>query len=219
MNGRSSTYVREHDNEPLVGLPERLPAGERLLWQRSPSTAAVARHVMHINKVIAWFGFICAWRVVYHWRSTGLWSADVLALPVLAMCVGVGLLVLLAWLYARTTVYTLTTRRVALRFGIAVQITMNVPFGKIRKADVCDFGGDRGNIALSLVDDARISYFVLWPHVRPWRWMSPQPMLLCVDGLSDAADILTGAVVEHSSQNTNTEIDQKAPAAPAMESV
>jgi hypothetical protein len=208
MSARASNYVREHEEEPLVGLPERLPVGERLLWQRSPKTAMVARHVLHVNKVIAWFALIGLWRSVAYWQTNGTWSIDVLVLPFMAMCAGVGLLYLLAYLYARTTVYSLTTRRVTLRFGIAVQITMNVPFSKIKQASVRNVDNDSGNIALALADNARISYFVLWPHVRPWRWMSPQPMLVCVDGLDEAASILTDAVVEYADQSAVTKIER-----------
>lgn len=208
MSARASNFVREHEEEPLLGLPERLPVGERLLWQRSPSTSLVARHVLHVNKVILWFALIGLWRIVSAWHATGMWSVDVLILPLVAMCAGVALLFLLAWLYARTTVYSLTTQRVTLRFGIAVQITMNIPFSKIKQANVRDVGNDSGNIALLLADNARISYFVLWPHVRPWRWLSPQPMLTCVAGLSEAATILTDAVVQHADQAAMTKVER-----------
>lgn len=198
MSENNDMYVREHDDEPLLGLPERLPNGERLLWQGSPNFASVARRVFHVNKIIIWFVCIALWQILSRHHATGLWSSDGLAALAISMCSAVALLALLAWFTARATVYTLTSQRVTLRIGIAIPITMNLPFNKISAADVSDFGNDRGNIALQTVDGARVSYWLLWPHARPWRWLAPQPMLLCVDDLGKATDILTAAVADYS---------------------
>ena len=35
---------------------------------------------------------------------------------------------------------------------------------------------------------------VLWPHVRPWRTVEPEPMLRCVPDARLAADVLTTAL-------------------------
>ena len=43
----------EHDDEPQNGLPEALPAGERLLWQGSPDWRVLARHGFHFNAFVA----------------------------------------------------------------------------------------------------------------------------------------------------------------------
>ncbi len=46
------------------------------------------------------------------------------------------ILSLLAYLIARTTIYSITSRRVVMRFGVALPMTVNIPFKAIRSADV-----------------------------------------------------------------------------------
>jgi hypothetical protein len=193
--------IREHDEEPLVGLPECLPGGERLLWQGAPDAWMLARRVLHTDLVIVWFAVIGMYRLATHWSQTGEWTWSLLAAPVLALLLALSILMLLAWLYAKTTVYTLTNRRVTMRFGLAVQITMNIPFSRIVSADVSDFGRNIGNIAFKVEEGARVSHLVLWPNVRPWYWLSPRPMLCCVSDLGKAAELLTGAIEDYSLQS------------------
>ena len=57
-------YPHEHELEPQYGLPEALPADERLLWQGSPNWASLARHTFHVKKLAVYFGIIIAVRVV-----------------------------------------------------------------------------------------------------------------------------------------------------------
>ncbi len=39
----------------------------------------------------------------------------------------------LAWLFRRAACYTITTKRVLFQFGVALPMTMNIPFGKIAR--------------------------------------------------------------------------------------
>jgi hypothetical protein len=172
--------VHEHEFEPQYGLPERLPASERLVWQGSPSWTLLARRAFHADKVAIYFALLLAWRfgatlsdgagLVPALRSTA-WL-----LPLFAS--GLALLLLLAWLTARSAVYTLTDRRVVMRIGIVLTVTYNLPLARIDRADLRPFGqGDAGDIALALEPATRIAWLHLWPHVRPWRVSRPQPML------------------------------------------
>ena len=55
-----------------------------------------------------------------------------------------------AWGSARTTVYTITNRRVVMRVGIALPVTLNLPFaGSPRPACGCTADGT-GDIPLAL---------------------------------------------------------------------
>jgi len=45
----------EHDNEPIPGLPEPLPADERILWQGRPDWRGLARRAFHAPLVGAYF--------------------------------------------------------------------------------------------------------------------------------------------------------------------
>jgi len=90
--------------------------------------------------------------------------------------------VLLAYGYARSTVYTITNRRVIVRSGLALPITVNLPFAVIAAAGVAKTRGGFGEIALKLTPEHRVAFLALWPHVRPGRLFAPEPLLT---GLAD----------------------------------
>ena len=50
--------------EPLRGLPEPLPAGERILWQGAPDWRALAVDVFHVRAVWIYGALLIAWRIV-----------------------------------------------------------------------------------------------------------------------------------------------------------
>jgi hypothetical protein len=189
-----------HDDyhvEPVPGLPEALPKDERILWQGAPAWRAVAREVFHIRAVTLYFALLMAWRGGSHFADSGV-SAALLSiaslLPVAAF--GLGLLVLLARLVSRTTLYTITNRRVVMRIGMALPVTINVPFTLVAAAGLRRGPGGTGDIPLTLSGDQRIAYSWLWPHVRPWHLRMPEPMLRGVPEVERVAAILGKALGE-----------------------
>ena len=52
------SHGHEHEFEPQFGLPERLPAGERILWQGSPDFRALARNAFHLRKLALYFSVL-----------------------------------------------------------------------------------------------------------------------------------------------------------------
>ena len=66
--------VHEHEFEPQHGLPERLPAGEHLLWQGTPDWRVIARRVFHVNKVAAYFALMLGWRFAVTLNDAPGWS-------------------------------------------------------------------------------------------------------------------------------------------------
>lgn len=178
--------MNEHELEPVPGLPERLPPGERLLWQGSPAAWTLARRALHIDKVALYFG------VLLLWRATGSVTAALWLLP-LALT-ALGLLGLFAWGYSRTTLYTITDRRVVLRVGIALPLTINLPFARIDAAALKVNADGSGDIPLCLHAGERVSYLLLWPHVRPWQLRQPQPMLRAIPQAAAVADVLAQAL-------------------------
>ena len=112
----------------------------------------------------------------------------------------IALLALFAWLVARTTLYTITTRRVVMRFGIALPITIQIAFHMIQSAGVHVWPGGTGDIALTLVPGQRLAYLVIWPHARPWRLTKAQPMLRGIADASVVAQILGRALAASASQ-------------------
>lgn len=175
----------EHDAEPVRGLPAMLPPGERVLWQGAPEWRSLALDAYRVRALAVYFAVIVAARGLYL-----LWGGATIG-EALAGCVGpaafslIGLALLagVAALAARSTVYTLTTRRLVIRQGIALSSALNLPFSVLRAADLRSRADGSGDIALSLLPGQRVSYLWLWPHVRPWRINQPQPMLR---GLCDA---------------------------------
>ena len=141
--------MNEYEHEPVRGLPEDLPVGEHIVWQGEPDWRGLARRAFHVRKVMFYFGILIAWYLAANSAdgiASGVTTAGVLwtfAMGVLAL----GILYLLAWVYARTTVYTLTNRRLVLRFGVALPMMINLPLEKLEAADLVQYGGDLGDIA------------------------------------------------------------------------
>ncbi len=183
---------------PLVprGLPDHLPAGESLLWQGSPSFGRLAVTAFHIRKVLVYFAVLLAWRIGTG-IGDGLGPMEIavgsVPLAVLA-AFGLGTIALLAWLSAATAVYSITDKRVVMRVGIALPITVNIPFQAIAAADIRRGTGEGGDIALTLPAGQRIAYLHLWPHVRPWQMKRPKPMLRALPDLDRAVGVLAPAL-------------------------
>ena len=101
------------------------------------------------------------------------------------------LLFLVAVIQAWATIYTITNKRVAMRIGAALTVTLNLPFKWIGAADLDLRKGGTGTIALRLLEDgSKLSYINLWPHVRPWKMKSTQPALRCIKDAEHVARIL-----------------------------
>jgi hypothetical protein len=196
--------VREHENEPVRGLPEDLPEGERILWQGTPRWGALAIRALHIRAVAIYFALLFAW-IAGSQLSAGVSLSTALAsggrLMLVALAV-LALLALFAYFIQRATVYTITNRRVVLRFGVALPMTMNIPFSAIHAAGLKLYGDGTGDIPLTLGGTGRQSLIVLWPHVRPWRTVRPEPMLRCVPGARQVAATLAAALSAHAGQRS-----------------
>ena len=188
--------MSEFDREPVHGLPEHLPDGEVLRWQGAPQWGALALRAFHVRKVALYFCLLIVFRVGYVLSageplSVGLMSGTWLAvLSAMAMAI----LATLAWLYSRSTVYSITDRRIVIRFGVAVPIAVNIPFKVIESAGLRRYSDGVGDIPLVLGGGQSVNYLIMWPNVRPWRFLNAQPMLRCIQDVDGAAEILAGAL-------------------------
>jgi Bacterial PH domain len=188
-----------HDDyavEPVPGIPAPLPEGERLIWQGSPSWRALAVRAFHIRKVAIYFAILALWRGASH-KADGASTLDALSyalwmVPVAMLAIGI--LCLLAYAYGRTSIYTITSRRVLIRSGVALPITVNLPFKRIDGAGLRLYADGTGDLPLTLAKDDRIAILAIWPHMRPWRVNRPEPMLRAVPDASHVADILAAAL-------------------------
>ncbi|MBF9029288.1 PH domain-containing protein [Rhodobacterales bacterium HKCCE3408] len=187
----------DHDDfqtEPVRGLPEALPEGERILWQGQPAVWPLAMESLSLKWVAGWFGLIFLWRTIAA-ADAGLVQAATDASFYLALGAIVCLLLLLtAWAQAKSTVYTITNRRVAMRIGAALTMTLNLPFRQIENANLALRKDGTGTIALQMLPgNMQIAYVMLWPHVRPWRMRRVEPALRCVPDAQRVARILAEA--------------------------
>jgi hypothetical protein len=173
--------LSEFDFEPVRGLPAPLPEGETLLWQGNPEWRALALRAFHVGHVALYFALLGVWALLTAWGGAGLAAALASAMWVPAMAAAaIGLLCVLAWLSARTTVYTITDRRILLRIGIALPIIINVPFRAIESVGLRRHRDGTGDLPVALSRGYRLAFMVLWPHARPWFVRNPQPMLRCI---------------------------------------
>jgi hypothetical protein len=187
--------VSEYANEPIHGLPGLLPPGEHIVWQGAPAWRSLARRAMHTYLVGAYFAILIVWSLLN--VATGHTTLAA-ALPGIGITLGVGaaavtLLTLLGWLSARATVYTITNKRIVLRFGIALPKCVNLPFTQIIAADIEVHGDGTGDVPLS-VKETRLGFIHLWPHVRPWRVSKPEPMLRSLPEPRMVAHLLADAL-------------------------
>ncbi|WOJ93505.1 photosynthetic complex putative assembly protein PuhB [Congregibacter variabilis] len=188
--------VGEYEEEPVRGLPGYLPADETLIWQGEPDFKVMARRVFHVRTVALYFAAL----IVVHLavQASGSASlADVILGSTWMVGLGIlaiGILSLLAFAYARTTVYTLTDKRLVLRFGVAMPMMVNIPLSIVTAADLRRFPDGSGDIVLSLEQKKRLSYMMLWPNVRSWRINPTQPALRSIANVDELAASLASVV-------------------------
>ncbi len=189
--------LNEFEWEPVPGLPAPLPPDENIIWQGSPDWLALAIDAFHVRKVALYFAALIALDLIRQLTMAGADSKALLAGPALSLILCLGALTLLAslaWLSASATIYTLTNKRLLIRFGIAIQLTINLPFKQLVAADLAERVNGTGNIPLQTRAGNRISYLVMWPHVRPWHFRHPQPMLRAVPNARHVAGLIAEAV-------------------------
>jgi hypothetical protein len=184
--------IVEYDVEPVRGLPGDLPQGERILWQGSPDAWRLAVHAYHIRSVAIYFVLLAGWGAVGALRGVNSWMGTLITLGIGTL--GLAVIGAIAWGAARTTVYTLTNKRIVLRFGIALPKCVNLPLNTIAAADLAMQGKDIGDIALRLTEQQRLGWMQLWPHARPWALTEVQPMLRSISEAENVAGLLARTV-------------------------
>lgn len=185
----------EYEFEPQFGLPERLPLDEFIVWQGSPDIGALASSAFHFKKVAIYFFILigaCAWPALE--AGTGVMSvlhSIKWIAPLTVICLAC--LWMLAYLTARTTVYTLTNKRVVMRLGIVLTVSFNLPLKQVASADVRVLDNGFGDITLMLEGSDRIAWVHLWPSVRPWRISKPEPTLRAIPNVQEVSEKLRDA--------------------------
>lgn len=191
--------TQDHDDfdfEPVRGLPQMLPRGERMLWQGAPRWQDLAVHAFHVRKVVWYFaGLTILAGVLRLAEGEGIAMAIRPFQWLMPMgLVAAALLSGLAWLSARTSVYTITTKRVVMRIGMALPVSINLPFNQIDGASLRLFNNGSGDLPLKVTSKDRVAYMMLWPHARPFKFAHPQPALRCIARADDVASLLAAAL-------------------------
>jgi hypothetical protein len=186
----------DFDFEPVPGLPAELPAGETMIWQGRPQWRSLAVRAFHIRKLAIYFGLLAIWSVAValthgNDAASALWSVAWIVPTTVAAFVP---LLLIARASARTSIYTITNRRIVMRIGIALPITFNIPFKAIEAVSLKTHGDQSGDIALVLTKGYRLAFLVMWPHARPWHVRRPQPMLRSLADPQAVAQMLVRAI-------------------------
>jgi hypothetical protein len=191
--------IFEHDNEPVPGLPGALPEGETLLWQGRPGWAGIARRALHLRGLALYFVALAVLRGTFM-AASGVETGEAIqggALMLLVGAVPIGLLAGFAVLAQRTTIYTITNRRIVLRIGVALPMTINLPFAVIENAGLARHADGTGDITLRLSKPHRVAWLALWPHARNSRIQHPEPVLRALPDAEAAAQILARALAAH----------------------
>jgi hypothetical protein len=188
--------MSEYDFEPVRGLPFRPSEDEKILWQGSPNWRSLAVHLCHVRSITLYFAVLMLWRMVVSYSDGKPMSLAMEIDAWLAALLGIVITMALtfAFLAARTTIYTVTTKRVVLRYGIAFTKAVNVPLRVIKSVGLRMHGNGTADIALTLTGPDKIAYLILWPHARPWRFSLPEPMLRAIPEPQEAAEALKTAL-------------------------
>jgi hypothetical protein len=182
------------------GLPAPLPEGERLLWTGRPDWRRLALGAFHLRGVALWFALAGGASLALQAADGADGRALLAASGALALALGLalGLLSLLAWLTARATRYTLTSRRLLLRTGVALSAWLNLPLDKIAALDLRLHADGTGDLPVTPVGALGVGWLVLWPHAQPGQFRAPRPMLRAVPDAARVATLLATALAEAS---------------------
>ncbi len=180
------------------GLPAPLPPGERLLWTGRPDWRRLARSAFHLRAVALWFalagGASLALQAAEGASGPALLAAA--ASLALALALALGLLCLLAWVTARATRYTLTSRRLLLRTGVAFSAWLNLPLDKVASLDLRLHPDGCGDMPVTTTQPVGVGWFVLWPHAQPGHLRRPRPMLRAVPDAARVAALIATALAQ-----------------------
>jgi len=166
-----------------LGTPQ---PDERLLWRGRPDVALLARSAFHTYSVAFYFVLLTGWALATDRPGTAAIMAG-------AGVVTIAILYFLAWMSARSTLYILTDVRLIMRIGMAIETRINVPLKQVKAAHLRERKSGHGDISLELNGDRLLGVVLLWPHVRPWHFNHPQPMLRAIPEAAKVARLMAEA--------------------------
>lgn len=187
-----------------MGTPQ---PDEQVLWKGRPQLGLLARSAFHVHTLGAYMAGLVVVALVLGKTDAAI-VAGVLGTALVAI------LYLLAWASARSTLYILTDSRLIMRIGIAIETRVNLPLKQITAAHLALQGKrGHGDIAFELAGERLLGTVLLWPHVRPFRYARPQPMLRAVPDAAALAQTIAETRARFGAIERNlSEIKEAAPA-------
>lgn len=188
---------RELPRARIRGVSEPLPPGERILWEGAPDARALARHLFYIRPLSAYLAAMVAWWVIVNRAQAGtqtFWAT--LGIELLLSGGVLAAALYLARSIAKGTTYAITDQRLVLRFGVIFPLTINIPLRYVEGASARQFTDGTGQIAVQLGKKESLAWIVLFPHVRPWRFQNPEPLLRGLTDPVKVGEILREAVLQ-----------------------
>jgi hypothetical protein len=198
----------EHDGPKAFGDRMGTPApDEKVLWKGRPALGLMARTAFHTRTLGAYMAGLAVIAL-----AIGNTNAAIVAAGLGVVLVA--LLYALAWASARSTLYILTDARLIMRIGMAIETRINIPLKQITAAHLRERSKDgHGDIAFELAGDRLLGTVLLWPHVRPWHYARPQPMLRAVPEAAKLAQLIAETRAQYGEIARNlTEIKEGQPA-------
>lgn len=187
-----------------MGTPQ---PDEVVLWKGRPQRGLLARTAFHARTASLYMAALVLIALL-----TGRNDAAIVAALLGVMLAAI--LNILAWASARSTLYILTDQRLIMRIGIAIETRVNIPLKQITGANLAVLTKDgHGDIAFELAGDERLlGTMLLWPHVRPFRYARPEPMLRAVPDAAALAQTIAEARSRFGAIERNlSEIKEAAP--------
>lgn len=188
--------MNEYSHEPTPGLPGELPEGEHVLWQASPSWDAMAKRVFQVYTASLYFLILIAAHLIYRMMDgapISMLTGTLAWQGALALTV-VSILAVMAKLYATSTLYTITSRRLIIRSGLALPMIVNLPLTKVQSAGLRRLRDGTGDISFLPVEGTKVFWLMLWPHVRPLNFRRVQPLLRGIEDPDEVARLLVNVI-------------------------
>ena len=185
----------EHEFEAAPGLPEKLPAGEHIIWQGAPEWRSLGVSAFGLRTIAMYLLVMWLLQFAHLWDqgSSALEMAKYLGMSGGCAALALALLGGFTYLVSSTTLYTLTNRRVVMRIGVVLGLTLNLPYRQITGASLKALARGTGDLAVQIKPDSHIAYLHLWPHARPWHFKAPQPTLRSIAGAEAVSNMLLQA--------------------------
>jgi hypothetical protein len=188
--------MSEHEFEAVRGLPGDLPEGETVLWQGAPDWLLLALDAFKLRWIAGYFGLLALWRFGESLNkgidavSSMTTALAIAPLALIAVCIFCAL----AWINSRSTVYTITDKRIVMRFGAALTKAINIPFKIIESASSKVAPNGSGVVAVKLAAPNKIPMLLLWPHRRPGTFAHPEPAFRAIKDAAKCAPVLAEAL-------------------------